>query len=58
MLMILLGEFLATFCTMVLIVIELFYDFQMICCMWQPKVFEQNLSVLLPAQLQIAHAQE
>lgn len=56
--MILLGEFLPTFCTIVLIVIELFYDFQMICCMWQPEVFEQNLSVLLPAQLQIAHAQE
>lgn len=44
MLMILVGEFLPTFCKIVLIVMELFYDFQMICCMWQPEVFEQNLS--------------
>lgn len=50
MLMILVGELLLTFCKIVLIVMELFYDFQMICCMWQPEVFEQNLSVLLPAQ--------
>lgn len=59
MLMILGGEFLPTFCKIVkivLIVMELFYDFQMI--MWQPEVFEKNLSVLLPAKLQIAHAQE